>query len=362
MRGGDGMAATDPSNLLTRSLDALERVSLGRVRTEQLRSDAASARAANARFEVDRDGVSHSFLCEFRPKLELRAVPAVAAAIEAICRTQHVSVALVTEYVSARVGEALREHGVHYIDASGNAHLAGGGLFLLIGGQPRKRARPQTRPEVKTTWSRAALPIVHRLLNEREALQRSYRDLAEVSTVSLGTVHNVMDDLKARGFLLELRGKTRLVERERLFQQWVASYPQYLRERLVRQRFTIPGPKDLARIAESTRAALGAQGWVLSGECAAWIMDGYLRPDRMTLYGNGDLDGLSAILDARPAADGAVEVLQAFWTGHTSPGGDRGLADPILVYADLLYSREPRAREAALRIRDEYIDLASAAG
>lgn len=352
------------SNLLGRAIEALQDATGGRVQAELLSAPNAPAKGAmaDAWLVIAYDRSAHDFQCEIKPKLDLRAVAAAAAQLETIRRTTRTPVVLVTEHVGQRLATELLDQNVQFLDAVGNAYLGAEDFFLLITGRRRRPSQKQASRDARTTWSRGALPVVHRLLNEPDALQMSFRDLATASTVSLGTVHNVMDDLKARGFLRTLRGRTRLVERERLFQQWVESYPQYLRERLVRRRFAIPGRKDLADVAKASRKVLGEQDWVLSGECAAWLMDGYLPPDRMTLYGNGDLDALASMLDAKPAADGQIEVLQAFWTGHTSPGGAWGLADPILVYADLVYSQEPRAREAALRIKDEHIDLASAAG
>lgn len=351
------------SNLLGRALAALQDATSGSVGAEERAptNSTAAKDSPDTWVEVFSDGVTHRFACEIKPKLGLAAVTAVAAAIEALRRSTREAVILVTEYASPRIASALVERDVQFIDGAGNAYLACEGLFLLIIGRKRMAPKGERRAGGKTNWSRAALPVVHRLLNEPEAIGMSYRDLANASTVSVGTVHNVLDDLKQRGFLRKIRGQPRLFERERLFEQWVESYPQYLRERLARRRFALPGKVRLADVAEAERQALGEHDWVLSGECAAWLMDGYLPPERMTIYGNGDLSALESLLGARPAADGPVEVLQAFWTGHTSPGGDWGLADPVLVYADLVYSQEPRAMEAALRIRDEHLRTDEAA-
>ncbi|MEE4383232.1 MAG: type IV toxin-antitoxin system AbiEi family antitoxin [Pseudomonadales bacterium] len=352
------------SSLLERALEALQETTRGRVHAERLREPRPLAKhgKAAARFVLRYDGSAHRFHYEIKPRLDPRAVTAAAAQFETVRRTSGTTLVLVTEHVSQRLAAELIDQNVQFLDAAGNAFLSVEEFFLLVTGRPRHRSRKQASRQIRTTWSRGALPVVHRLLNEPEGLQMSFRDLAKASTVSLGTVHNVMDDLKARGFLRTLGGKPRLVGRERLFEQWVESYPQYLRERLVRRRLTVPGRKDLGLLAEEVRSALGEQDWVMSGECAAWVMDGYLPPERMTLYGNGELDRLASLLGARSAADGDIEVLQAFWTGHTSPGGAWGLADPILVYADLVYTQDPRAREAALRIRDEYLRIEEAAG
>lgn len=347
-----------------RAIAALNERTVGRVRVDQLRKPSAFAGAvrADTSIAVHCEGKSHHFQCEIKPKLSPKTVSVASAHVESIQRATRSNVVIVTEHVSQRLATKLLEQGVQFLDAVGNAHLADDGFFLLVTGQSHRPTQHPERFDPKTTWGRGSVPVVHRLLNEPGALQLSFRELATASTVSLGTVHNVMAELKARGFLRKFRGKPRLVEQERLFEQWVESYPQFLRDRLLRGRLTVPRRKDLGQLAKLMRSNLGERGWAMSGECAAWLMDGYLPPERMTLYGNGDLEALAAMLDARPAADGNIEVLQAFWAGHTCPGGESGLADPVLVYADLLYSQEPRAREAALRIRDEYLHTEKASG
>ncbi|MDZ7827755.1 MAG: type IV toxin-antitoxin system AbiEi family antitoxin [Gammaproteobacteria bacterium] len=179
--------------------------------------------------------------------------------------------------------------------------------------------------------------------------------MARAATVAVGTAHNTLDELKRRGFLRTIGKRPRLTDPARLLRQWVESYPQYLRPRLLRKRLAIPGKPDLREVLSGLQERVAPAGWALGGEAAAYVLDRYLPPDVLTLYGNGNIEQLAQEMNARPAADGKIEVLKAFWEGDTCPGGTPGLVDPMLIYADLVYSQDPRSKEAAARIRDEHI-------
>jgi hypothetical protein len=62
----------------------------------------------------------------------------------------------------------------------------------------------------------------------------------------------------------------------------------------------------------------------------------------------------------RPDPEGPIQILEKFWqfapvtTSETPPG----VAPPLLVYADLLASRDPRNAEVAQMIKEKYLDHA----
>lgn len=89
---------------------------------------------------------------------------------------------------------------------------------------------------------------------------------------------------------------------------------------------------------------------LLGGEVAAGKLTGYLKPVRITLYLDGKADELILANRLRPDLNGAIELLEAFWT--TDEMGHRNdVAPPLLVYADLMASSDPRNIEAAKMIR-----------
>jgi hypothetical protein len=113
------------------------------------------------------DDRSHDYAIESRAQLRAEAIPALAArAAEASAAAPLV---VITEHVGPAVAEAAVRAGLGVIDAAGNAELRAPGLFVSIRGRKSKPA-PSDSFRYRSTWNRAALPIIHRLLNQPEAL------------------------------------------------------------------------------------------------------------------------------------------------------------------------------------------------
>lgn len=98
------------------------------------------------------------------------------------------------------------------------------------------------------------------------------------------------------------------------------------------------------------------------GEIAAARLTDYLKPETATLYldpkmGRHALTKLIATHRLRADPEGNVEILDKFWnvpTDKTQPE----IVPPILVYADLVASLNPRNLEVANLLRERYIDNA----
>ena len=88
------------------------------------------------------------------------------------------------------------------------------------------------------------------------------------------------------------------------------------------------------------------------GETAAAILTNYLKPERVTIYAKRPLGRL--ILQNRLIRDpqGNIDLLEAFWgTGYN--WHPFNLAHPILIYADLLATGDPRNIEPANLLYDQ---------
>ena len=90
------------------------------------------------------------------------------------------------------------------------------------------------------------------------------------------------------------------------------------------------------------------------GEIAAEKLTGYLKPERITIYVEGKPDKLILANRLRPDVNGEIEILEAFWaTDEVLQQND--IAPPLLVYADLMASTDPRNIETAKLIRDHHV-------
>jgi hypothetical protein len=251
-------------------------------------------------------------------------------------------------HVDRAAADRARELGLAFVDLAGNAHLHGPGLFVFIAGRrPPAKPRPTRAPRALTP---AGLKVVFALLLRPERARAPLRELAAETGVALGTVAAVMADLLGRGHLTaQALGETRLLDAQRLADEWTLLYPVRLRPKLVRGRYTAPNP------AWWERARIAPGRGVFGGEVAADRLTGQLKPARVTLYVWGAPDEVILAHRLRPDERGAVEILEAFWTPVEGEADARQAAPPLLVYADLMATGDPRNLEVARMVRERYL-------
>ncbi|HVE11247.1 MAG TPA: type IV toxin-antitoxin system AbiEi family antitoxin [Paraburkholderia sp.] len=267
---------------------------------------------------------------------------------------------LATSYLTLALADECVEHDLQFIDLAGNLYVHTPGQYLLVTGRPanpelRRLASQSGRPA--TSASVSALRMIFVLLAEPQLLNRSYRDIAAAAGVALGAVGSVLDNLRERGLLAGTDSR-RILDPAALREEWAISYPLRLLPKLNGQRFTAGDP-SWWRHAELP----AGQAW-WSGEVAAAKLTGQLRPAAQTLY--IDAAARPAVTMAlakrhRLRADdaGTLEILDAFWRVDTAQA-QQATVPPLLVYADLQRTRDPRNAEAATLIRNQ-IEQADAA-
>jgi hypothetical protein len=260
---------------------------------------------------------------------------------------------LVTDYVTPPMAERLREAGVEFLDAVGNAWLNQPPLLVWVKGQ--RPAEKPFAPEIGRAFQPGGLQVLFALLADPAAHELPYRELARRAGVAHGTVGWVMADLQRLGFVRDVQGKRgtrKLVDAHRLLAQWTEAYARLLRPRMLIGRFnveTFDGWENWP---------LAQHGALWGGEPAAAIATGYLRPGELTLYAKKLPGKLAAQLrfakEAEPGRKAVVEVRRQFWD---FPGDARlpGLVPPLLIYADLLATGDGRCIETARMIHDEYL-------
>jgi hypothetical protein len=262
---------------------------------------------------------------------------------------------LISDYVTDGAAEFLRQEGISYLDASGNCFLQSGPLLLFVQGQkPKDRGR---RESIRA-FNSAGLKLIFLLLVREDLINRTYRDLAALVDISQGTVAYVMQDLKELGFV-EKRGKSRTLRRkEDLMDRWTTGYTERLRSNLSRGRFKFL-PSRKATGWQSHLSNLWATKW--GGEPGADLLTGNFRPELLTLYTREDTSTVCRELEAAPDPEGSIEILDLFWdpaaldTKDDAGESTRKHVPPLLIYADLVASADPRARRAAKTIWDHYL-------
>lgn len=255
---------------------------------------------------------------------------------------------LVTEYVNPKMAERLREMDRPFIDTAGNAYL--NTKFIYIFSKGNKLAELLGKTSKTGAFQTKGLKVIFALLCQKGLVNAPYRDIETAAGVALGTVGRVMKGLRELGYLINMgkRGR-RLTKREQLVQRWVTAYPEQLRPKLLIGRFSVPETGIwMETVIEDYQAYWG-------GEVAAARLTKYLKPEYLTIYIEGRAADLQLEMQMRKDPNGKVELLKTFWgTGCEQP--DQELVPPLLVYADLLATGDPRNIETAKMIYEQHFD------
>jgi hypothetical protein len=264
---------------------------------------------------------------------------------------------LIADYVTPPVALRLREQGVAFVDAVGNAWIEQPGLAIWhTGNKPARTARVRQAVRV---FQPAGIQVVFALLCEPERVNAPVREIAEAAGVAHGTVGHILDDLRRMGHVVEFgrregaRGRARqrrLLQRRRLLDLWVEAYAQVLRPRLNPRRYR---PLNALAFDWWKKAAYRELGAWLGGEGAGEIVTRYLKPQDITIYA----DDRAAFLKKHKLvadAQGPVILLDRFWRFEIE-WKFPDVVPPVLIYADLLATGDDRCRETAGMVYDQYL-------
>ena len=287
------------------------------------------------------------FYVEVKPQLTSHTLGPAIAAVSQI-KKKYQSAALVSAYVNPSQADKLRQLGIEFFDAAGNASFQQKGLHIFITG--RKPQAPKSLGRPARAFNPTGSRLVFALLCQPGLENKSYREMAKEAGISLGAVNWVMNDLKSLGHLADFgaRGR-RLVNRKELLKRWISAYPEQLRPKLILGRFQTEHPRDWWQKADLPSDAF----W--GGEVAAKLLTKYLRPETVTIYSESNLPKLQAQHRLRRDPSGDVELLRRFWKLDQWEEKDLQTAPPLLIYADLVSTADDRNLETAEIIYEQYI-------
>tara|TARA_R110001592_G_scaffold329928_1_gene611929 strand:- start:3105 stop:4136 length:1032 start_codon:yes stop_codon:yes gene_type:complete len=308
--------------------------------------------------DQDGDGVLHLLDTGKKLKVEVKKWAANATAGNLVAKMQQIAEpgngVLIADYIDPRKAEKLKEAKVQFLDTAGNAYLNQPPIYVFITG---KKPAPQTtnkRPNGKA-FQPTGMKIIYAFLINKALVNAPYRDIAKQAGVALGAVGMVIRDLVERGLLDENKQlkQRQLTNYNQLLDEWTEAYPQKLRKKQFLGNFTTDNDHWWQTLSPRKYGA------VWGGEIAAADYTHYLTPKDATLYipkGAMNLFLKEARLRRIHAFEAAhinIDLFEPFWNYEDKTHGD--MAHPVLVYADLIASDEPRNIETAQKLRDQYI-------
>lgn len=255
---------------------------------------------------------------------------------------------LASPFISPALAEKCRELDLQFMDTAGNAYLRAPGLFVFIKGQRPSEDAAATLGSATRLGGANAARLAFVLLCVPELLNAPYRTLSQAAGIALGAVGTVLNDLAKRGFITNNKSSRRFLEQDKLMEEWVATFPLRLRPKLLPRRFHASTSDWWKNIA------IGHYDAAWGGEVAADRMIHYLKPEKITIYMQAatmrqNLGKLVIQNKLRADPEGEIEILEQFWDLPPS-AMPKDCVPPLLAYADLVASMEPRNLEAASRL------------
>lgn len=254
---------------------------------------------------------------------------------------------LIGDIINQKMRGALRENKINYIDGGGNAYLDLTHIFIFIEKEEReKKQNEQIQPGKGRLFGTGGLKIIFGLLVLDDLINKPYRDIAEYTDTALGTVKNVLDLLKINGFIIYINKDTwKLKDKKKLMERWITGYEEKLKNNLVLGKYNLRNKKwDELNLNRET---------LWGGEPAAEILTKYIVPQIFTIYTTDNRVDFIRNYQLLPDPKGNVNVYQKFWNFELKEFDKT--APPLLIYADLLQTAEPRNLETAKIIYERYL-------
>ena len=272
--------------------------------------------------------------------IELKVRPTLAMVVLTKLKQIPEQKLLVADYINPILAERLKAANIWFLDTAGNAYIKQSPLFIYIKGN-----KPLEKPATRTlsrAFQPTGLKVIYAFLCNPELVNVPYREIAQKAEVALGSVGWVITDLTQLGHIVDMgnRGR-RLKGKRKLLERWITAYQEKLRPKLETGRYKAPNP-DWWQTAplHNLQAYWG-------GEVAADRLTHYLKPEIITIYAMEKWAGKLKITNKlRNDPNGDVEILKTFWDVENEINRT-DIVNPILIYADLMATGDPRNIETA---------------
>ena len=285
------------------------------------------------------------FLCEIKGNITATNINTIVNRLQKYMATEKRPVLLVAKYINPNMFDKLVELGLNILDCAGNCYIRymNGNIpvfHLTNKGEKNVFANEKVYP----IFQYAGIKVIFYLLQDKNNVNKAYREIQENTGVALGTVKNVIDELVARKFILVTDKGRILKNRKALLDLWVENYNQVLKPKLMMGRMAFRTNEQ----RNKWKAMELPEGMYWGGESAANMIDNYLEPGAFDIYTDVPTAYLMKTGFVRQDANGEIKVYQKFWKWET----ENHLVPLILVYADLMGSGNSRCLEAANRLME----------
>lgn len=272
---------------------------------------------------------------------------------------------LVAPYIPPSIAKELKLREVQYADLKGNLwlKLPDHEIWFKNAARELKDYNAPVYSNSSSSLSAAGVKLIFVLLTIGEATCWPYRQLAEYSGNSIGSVKAAMDWLAQKDYLqikaLRNPGSRKLTRKKELLDVWTEAYGDKLLPKLLIGRYkSAASPNFTQELNSGFDRPFGIEPNIkLSGESAVGLLlgDDYYKPGSTTIYlrDKNNLNQVMAAFKLNRTPRGNVEILEAFWNQKIS--GDTISAPQLIVYADLMNKDSSRCWNMAKAIYDQQL-------
>jgi len=260
---------------------------------------------------------------------------------------------LISDYIDDDLGVRLQGAKLNYLDNAGNAFLNIAPIFVLIQGKTPQQSPDQAK--AAKLFNDTGLKVIFALLSNPGLLNANYREIANHSNVSMGTIGWVLRELKDQQFTAETYRSREWLDKARLIKKWSEEYPKLRTKNQLGCFYS--HDKDWWKTIDLDRydARLG-------GEIAAISYTNNRVPRTGVIYvgkhKHRDLIRelrLIKVDDARRELSGNIEILNKFWGKAEELSLLNNSTHPLITYADLMSTWDPTSQKLARQIADNYL-------
>jgi len=257
---------------------------------------------------------------------------------------------LLAPYLAVPTARSFIDAGISFADEVGNIHLALGDEYnwTVIG------ERKPPKPPESERMTPAAVQLLFQFATNPESASWTVRDLAAAVGIGKSKVAELRLRFAHEGIFTAQGGeKSPGVARE-LQDRLISGYNQILRPKLVLGRYRYQEPSVEQFVARLTQDAAAQKiPYALTGGAAADAMQHFYRSSELPVFLDVEHHRSLRLL---PDRTGPVVLLKPFgnlvyWREFEA----KMVAPPWMVYAELLNGSDPRAREAAEELRQEFL-------
>jgi hypothetical protein len=259
-------------------------------------------------------------------------------------KKNHSDILLLAQYISKPNREILKNQNINYLESSGNCYIHKDSIFIYINDQKVFAQRKTSNSKI---YTESGMRFIYSLFLEPGLLNNTYREIASKAEIALGNVGAIIDALEKEGFIQIKNGARILKNKEELFNIWANDFNTTQRPHLFQRRMSF-ADKNMLRNWKNIELHNAYWG----GEPAANLLDKHLTPENFVMYSHLTMHQLMKTYKLIPddINGNVIYMLPPFKNKETPK-----IADPFIIYAELIESKDSRCLEAAQRIKEKYI-------